>query len=264
MINLTGKTALITGASSGIGEEFAREMAGRGTNLILVARREDRLRALAEELAQAHGVRVDVFSKDLTESDAPQELFEEIEAQGLEVHALVNNAGFGTYGQFEVQDAEVESCEIALNVLALVQLTRWFSRPMLARREGLVVNIASTAGMVPVAYMATYSATKAFVVRFSEALWAEFEGRGVQVKVLCPGYTKTSFQSEFPEIPTVGKLVTAEQLVKDGMRALSDPKPIWIHGFQNRLLAFFSRFAPGGVVARSTEKTMRPPHLRTS
>jgi short-subunit dehydrogenase len=205
MLDLTGKTALITGASSGIGEEFAHEMARRHTNLVLVARSRDKLEALSDELVEAHGVRVDVVTADLTEPDAPAHVFAAVDRLGIHVHALVNNAGFGTYGQFEIQDPETESREISLNVLALVQLTRLFAPAMLARREGLVINIASSAGFVPTPYMATYGATKAFVIRFSEALWAEFEGRGVQVKVLCPGYTRTGFHNEIPNTPASAK-----------------------------------------------------------
>ncbi len=187
-------TALITGASSGLGEEFARQLARENYDLVLAARREDRLRAVAEQAKGLGSPRAEVISSDLGKPGAAQALYRQIGERGLEIDYLVNNAGFGTHGQFQHLPLEREIEEIDLNVSALVALTRLFLAAMVERKRGTVVNVASTAAFQPVPYMATYGATKAFVLSFSEALSVELRGTGVTVTALCPGPTRTEFQ----------------------------------------------------------------------
>ncbi len=193
MFAYRGKTALVTGASAGIGAEFARALAARGSDVILVARSQERLRALADELARDFGVRAEVIAADLTRADAARDLYAEAEVRGLTVDLLINNAGFGTHGPFETLAPARDHAEVMLNVAAVVDLTHLFLPAMLKRGDGAVINVASTASFQPVPYMAVYGATKAFVLSFSEALWAECRGRGVRVLALCPGTTATEF-----------------------------------------------------------------------
>jgi short-subunit dehydrogenase len=179
------KTTLITGASGGIGEEFARRLAGRGDDLLLVARSGEKLLALCDELGRAHGVRCQHVALDLTQGGARRRLFAEARSRGLEVATLVNNAGFGSMGDFASLDPARELNMIELNVAALVELTHLFLAPMRERGGGAIINVASTAAFQPVPYMATYAATKAFVLSFSEALWEENRARGIKVLALC-------------------------------------------------------------------------------
>ncbi len=259
MFQYHGKTALITGASAGIGAEFARALAARGTNVVLVARSEDRLRALADELARDHGVRAEVVAADLTRAGAAKELRAAVDARGLAVDLLINNAGFGTHGPFETLAPARDHDEVALNVAAVVDLTHLFLPAMLERGDGAVVNVASTAGFQPVPYMAVYGATKAFVLSFSEALWAECRGRGVRVLALCPGATATEFFDVVgTEDAVLGVKRTPAQVVETGLRALERGRPSAIDGLANYLLAQTTRVAPRAMVARLTGRMMRP------
>src|SRR5271156_4950090 len=198
MYKYNGKTALITGASTGIGAEFARKLARRGMNVILVARSEDKLQALASELKN---IKATVIPLDLTLPDAAPTLKKKVAELGLQVDLLINNAGFGTFGPFEEIDPKLEQQEIQLNVMALVDLTHAFIPAMLERGEGAIINLASVAAHQPVPYMSVYAATKAFVLSFSEALWAEYKDRGIRVLSLNPGATKTEFHS-VAKLPT--------------------------------------------------------------
>jgi uncharacterized protein len=187
------RTALVTGASLGLGNELARLFAKDGVDLVLVARNEAKLEALARELADAHGVAAHVVASDLCRPGAATEVFEETERRGLTVDFVVNNAGFGSNGHFLDLDRAREVEMVQLNVTALVELTHLYARPMRDRGFGRVMNIASTAGFQPGPFMATYYATKAFVVSFSEALAFELDGTGVTVTCHCPGATATEF-----------------------------------------------------------------------
>lgn len=187
MFEYRGKVALITGASMGIGAAFARELAARGMNLVLVARSVDRLQALADELTPRHGIRVEVVPADLSQPDAGRAIAETCSRLGLEVHLLVNNAGFGTSGPFHTISPERERDEVMVNVLAVVDLTHRFLPGMRARKAGGIINVASTAAFQPIPYLAVYAASKAFVLSFSEALWAECQEEAVRVLALCPG-----------------------------------------------------------------------------
>src|SRR5271170_547702 len=187
-------TALITGASSGLGEEFARQLAKSKYDLVLVARREDRLKAVADDAAKLGAAKVKVIAADLTGHESAAALHRQVTAEGLQIDYLVNNAGFGTRGRFDDLPFEREMDEIELNVTALVALTRLFLPPMVSRRSGTIINVSSVGGFTPVPFMATYGATKAFVLSFSEALAEELKDSGVTVMALCPGATRTEFQ----------------------------------------------------------------------
>src|SRR6266478_1397971 len=186
-------TTLITGASSGIGEVFARKLAARGNNLLLVARSEDKLINLCNELGRSKSIRAQYVALDLSERDAPARLFEETQKRDLQIDFLINNAGFGSMGEFIKLDLDHELNMIDLNVRSLVELTHRFLVPMRERKSGSIINVASTAGFQAVPFMATYAATKAFVLSFSEALSEENRPLGIKVMALCPGVTSTNF-----------------------------------------------------------------------
>jgi len=247
MYKYTGKTALVTGASAGIGSAFAKKLAAKGMNVVLVARSENKLKAVASGLK---GVTATVIPLDLTEPDAISKLQAQLSAEQIEIDLLVNNAGFGTFGKFETIDPATEKKEIQLNVMAVVELTHAFIPAMLKKGEGAIINVASTAGHQPVPYMAVYAATKAFVLSFSEALWAEFKDRGIRVLSLNPGAT----ESEFHEVAGLSAsgfpMETAETVVDTGLKALEEGKSFVISGLANALLGdVLTRVLPREQVA---------------
>ncbi len=189
-------TALVTGASSGIGAAFARELAARQMHVILVARSQDRLEQLATDLQTQFGIQTTVLVQDLSDPQATSDLCHEINARDLSVDLLINNAGFGDYGAFAQRPGARQSEMIKLNVLALTELTHAFLPQMQARRQGAIINVASIAAFQPLPYLSVYAATKAFVLHFSEALWAENQDTGVKILALCPGPTDTNFFAE--------------------------------------------------------------------
>ncbi|MCZ6679305.1 MAG: SDR family oxidoreductase, partial [Candidatus Poribacteria bacterium] len=193
MKSFKGATVLITGASSGIGEAFARNLANRGANLILTARSGDKLRQIAGELSEKHAIDAHVFPGDLSRPDMPQRLFIQIQFAGLPVDVLINNAGFGKWGHFLDVNYQRYQDMLNLNINALVSLTHLLLPAMLKRGDGGIINVASTAAFQPLPYVATYSATKAFVLSFSEALWGEYREHGLTILALCPGNTSTHF-----------------------------------------------------------------------
>lgn len=244
MTSWSGTTALVTGASSGIGEQFALALAARGADLVLVARRAERLEALAERIRAGHGRTVTVLAADLARPGAGAGLAARVAAAGLQVDTLVNNAGFATHGAFVEAKADRVGDELALNVTALVELTHALLPGMVARRRGTVVNLASTAAFQPVPWMAVYGATKAFVLSFSEALSHEVRGSGVTVLALCPGATRTEFFDVAGEAASVGRMQTPEQVVGTALRALDArrPRPSVVSGALNRAGALLPRF----------------------
>jgi short-subunit dehydrogenase len=258
MVSFTNQTALVTGASSGIGEVFARALAARGAHLVLVARSADKLDALARELSRVHGVRAEVIAADLSRPGAALEVAREAERRRLAVDVLVNNAGVGAHGRFEELSAARQHEQVQLNVTAVVDLSRAFLPGMLARGRGAIVNVASTASFQPVPYMAVYGATKAFVLSFSEALWAEARGRGVAVLALCPGPTETAFFQVAGEGAAFGRKEPAELVVDRALRALARNRSHVISGAPNWLVAQLSRVFPRGLVARVVARLMRP------
>jgi len=245
--------ALITGASSGLGEEFSIQLAREKRDLILVARREDRLHDVADRSRNVGAGKVTVIAQDLGQADAASELYNKVHAAGLEVDYLVNNAGFGTHGRFDRSPLDREIEEINLNVGALVALTRLFLPAMVASKRGTVINVASTAAFQPVPWMATYAATKAFVLSFSEALSAELTGSGVIVLALCPGPTRTEFQQvasvENSGVPSFAYM-DAHTVVRQAINAARRGKALRINGVMNTLMAQATRFAPRALVRR--------------
>ncbi len=248
------ETALITGASAGIGEEFARQLAGRGYDLILVARRRDRLEHLAEQLpTTAHVVDCDLVS------DAAS-LPGKVEELGVDVDLLVNNAGFGLRGRFLELDPEREAEMVRVNCEAVVTLTHAFLPKMVERARGGVITVASTAGMQPLPYEAVYGASKAFAISFMEALWMELQGTGVKMLVVNPGPVKTEWQSVAgydDSTPIPPGMITAEQCVSDALQAYDRNKRSTITG---RFFPWFMRAskAPKGVKLRVAERMYRP------
>ncbi|MFL6230649.1 MAG: SDR family NAD(P)-dependent oxidoreductase [Pyrinomonadaceae bacterium] len=252
------KIMLITGASSGIGEAFARALAARGEPLLLVARSEDKLVSLCNELGRAHNVNCQHVALDLSADGAGAALFAEVGRRGLEVETLVNNAGFGSMGDFASLDLARELNMIELNVRALVELTHLFLAPMLERKSGAIINVASTAAFQPVPYMATYAATKAFVLSFTEALWEENRARGVRLLALCPGVTETNFfaAGEMGK-PPFRAPQTPDEVVATALAALEHDRSHVISGWHNYAAAEAQRLVPRSFVARLIGKTMR-------
>ena len=249
----TKLTALVTGASGGIGEELARLFASDGHSLVLVARGRDKLERLADELKEKHGVSARVVASDLARPESPREIFEELEGAGVGVDALVNNAGFGSYGLFAETDLGRELEMLRVNVVALTHLTKLFLPAMLARRRGYVMNVASTAAFQPGPLMAVYYASKAYVLSFSEALSNECGGTGVRVSALCPGPTETGFVAA----AGMGDSKLFDRAVMDartvavaGYRGLLAGKPVVIPGLRNNLLARSIGFFPRGLVTK--------------
>ena len=245
------KRALVTGASAGIGEAFARALAAQQHDLVLVARRGDRLEALAKELGERHQVAASVHVADLAEDAELGELAESIAQDPPDL--LVNNAGFGTLGAFAELDAERELEEIRLNVLALVRLTRAALPGMLARGRGAVVNVSSLAGESAGPFNATYAATKAYVTSFSESLHEELRGSGVVVQALLPGFTRTEFQEVAgvdPGAVPAFAWMSPEQVALASLAALRRGDAICIPGLGNRLLGGATALAPRGMARR--------------
>jgi uncharacterized protein len=237
---------LITGASSGIGEVFARRFAAEGWNTILAARSRDKLEALASNLADQFGVETLVLRTDLTDENAPKNVYDNIKAEGIELHGLVNNAGFGISGRFHKIALSNYLSMIDLNVRALVELTGLFLPEMVKRDCGLVLNVSSTASYQPLPYNGVYAATKAFVTSFTEALWLEVKGTNVRILNLCPGITKTNFGTSagmhnFHKDP---KAQTAEQVVETAFRAIKKSQPTVISGWLNRTVYCLERLMP--------------------
>jgi uncharacterized protein len=251
-------TTVITGASSGIGEAFARKLAARGRNVLLVARSEDKLITLCNELGRSNSIRAQHVALDLSQPESPARLFEEAAKRGLTVDMLINNAGFGSMGEFTKLDLTRELNMIDLNVKALVELTHRFLVPMVDRRQGAIINVASTAGFQPVPFMATYAATKAFVLSFSEALWEENRPHGVKIMALCPGVTDTNFfEAAHGQKPPARVSQSPEEVVEAALRGLSQGKSHVISGWTNFLMVESERLAPRSLVARVAGRMMR-------
>lgn len=259
MFTYQGKTALITGASSGIGTTFARVLAAKGMNVILVARNEERLRALATEITEKFNVRAEVIAADLGREYSAQAIYDEVQRRGLKVDMLINNAGFGTHGHFETLDAARDHEEMMVNVVALVDLTHAFIPAMLKQGSGAIINVSSTAGFQPLPYMAVYGSTKTFVISFSAALAQEYRRRGIRVLALCPGATATSFFDVVgTEDAAVGRKRTTEQVVATGLQALERGRSVAIDGGANAFLANIVKPLPFSLAAKGAEVAMRP------
>ncbi|HEY0753963.1 MAG TPA: SDR family oxidoreductase [Ktedonobacteraceae bacterium] len=261
MYTYQGKTALITGASSGIGKAFAQALAARGTNLILVARSENILHELAQQLTQQHGISATVLAADLCKEEALATIQQEVQTRGLSVDLLINNAGFATYGHFETLDAQRDREEVLVNVAAVVELSHAFLPSMVARGAGAIINVASLGSFQPAPYMAVYGASKAFVLSFSEALWAEYRAKGIHVIALCPGPVATSFFDRVgsDEEPAVGAKVKPEMVVMHALRVLERrQRSVVIPGWSNSVLSLLPRMIPRRMTARLVESLLRP------
>lgn len=246
-------TTLITGASAGLGEGFARALAAQGEDLILTARRVDRLEALAADLRSAHAIHVHLFPADLTSPEAPTKLLADIAAAGLPIDQLINNAGFGIQGAFADGDVAGQLGMIDLNCRALVALTHGVLPQMIARKSGGILNIASVAAFQPGPWLAVYYASKAFVLSFSEAIHEEVKPHNVRVAALCPGATRTEFaavagMSESALFKTFAS--NADAVVKDGLKALAGNQAVRISGAANTLMAESIRLTPRFLARR--------------
>jgi len=254
------QTALITGASGGIGYELAKLFANDHYNLVLVARSVPKLTQFADELQRQFGITAKAIPLDLTAAPAPQFLFDQLQREGIAVDILVNNAGYGVFGEFAKTPLEDDLGQIQLNITALTHLTKLFLGPMIERRSGKIMNVASTAGFQPGPLMAVYYATKAYVISFSEALANELSGTGVTVTCLCPGATDTGFQGRAgmadSKLFKALRPMDAKTVARDGYRGLMAGKSLVISGFRNWLLAESVRFSPRKMVTAVSRKVL--------
>jgi hypothetical protein len=260
-----GRWALVTGASAGIGVALARELAVGGANLVLTARRQDRLEKLAQELSAAHKIRTDVFAADLAQPGAPQQIYAYTAAKQINVDILINNAGFGAYGEFATMEPQRLLDMVQVNCSAVVYLTRLYLPNMLQQRRGDVLIVASTASFQGVPYISTYAATKAFDLIFAEGLAEEVQPYAVRVCALCPGST----ESEFLEVAGQSGVAsarrnreTAEKVARVGLRALAAGKSYVISGAGNYFGAQSQRLVPRRFVTRIAAKMFRPPNAK--
>jgi len=241
---LEGRTALVTGASSGLGVDFSRELASRGAAVVLVARRADKLESLRGELASRHGVRVEVVPMDLAPADAPQRLHDDIRQRGLAVDILVNNAGFGLYGKFLDVPWERERSMIELDILTLTGMTRLFTPDMVSRGFGRVLQVSSIGAFQPSPTYAAYSAAKSYVLSFGEALAYELRGTGVSCTVICPGVTATEFLAVAGQGATAfqrSTMMKSADVARIGVEAMLAGKSSVVPGAVNALLAWSTR-----------------------
>jgi hypothetical protein len=252
------RTVLITGASSGIGKDFATECASHGHDLVLVARDKAKLEQLKVELSAQYPVTISCVSRDLAQPNAAATLFEELTARGTEIDVVINNAGLGLYGPFLETELADELHMIQLNIVALTALTKYALKPMVARGRGRILNVASTAAFQPGPLMAVYYATKAYVLYLSEALSSELEGTGVTVSALCPGPTETGFQAgarmEESKLVVGRRLMSSAEVARIGYQAAFAGKAVIIPGIMNKLMANSARFLPRSAVRSAVRR----------
>jgi len=247
---------LITGASSGIGKEFARLYAKRGFDLLLVARREERLQAICQRLQEYYGIKADYIASDLSEPASPQQLYDEVQRRGYTVGTLINNAGFGLAGGFASSELEQAMQMVQVNVDTLIELTALYLPGMVQRGSGDLINVASTAAFQPVANLALYAGTKALVLNFSMAVWAEVKESGVRVLALCPGATATAW-ADVAGMPTqaANRAVSPKQVVRGALKALARNKGyVVIASPEQRLLKWAATIAPRRLIAQLTKR----------
>lgn len=245
---MTTEWAVITGASAGLGVAYAERLAGEGHGLVLAARREDRLQAVAEDLRKRHGVDVRVRAVDLSSEASRADFIAEIRA--TPVHTLINNAGFGTVGDFAALDAQRVAQEVSLNVGALTELSHAVAGQMVERGRGAIINVASTAAFQPMPEMAVYAATKGYVLQFTVALWEELRHTGVRALAICPGPTETEFFGNAGNDGVLRSRRTTQQVIDTTFKALAAHEPFVVDGARSQLMALANRFAPRGLSAR--------------
>jgi len=257
-------TALITGASNGIGLELAKIHASKGDNLVLVARNKAKLDTLKVELEKKYSVKILTIGKDLSEINAAQEVYETTTKQNIQVDYLINNAGFGDFGMFVETDWMKEQQMINLNINTLTQFTKLYLKDMVKRRNGKIMNVASTAAFQSGPTMAVYCATKAYVLSFSEAIANEVADKGVTVTALCPGATESGFQAaaamEKSALVKGKKLPTSQEVAEYGYKAMMQGKTVAIHGFLNWILANSVRFSPRAMIVKISRKMLDKAH----
>jgi short-subunit dehydrogenase len=257
---MSNTATLITGASSGIGEAMARQLAAEQQTLVLVARRREKLEALAQELRAAHRIRVEVLAADLEQVGAAAALMAQVEGLGLSVDTLINNAGFGINAEFADMAADRVSAMLHLNVVALTELTHAVLPAMLSRQQGRIMNIASVAAFQPCPRFAEYGASKAYVLSFTEALAAEVASKGVKVTAVCPGATRTEFHdvAHNDGVLATRFMDSAEEVATAGLRALNSGTRVIVTGIMNKPLPFLVRLTPRRLVVWLAGKTVTP------
>lgn len=261
MSTWSGKWALVTGASAGIGKALAQELAAAGANLVLTARRSDRLQELTRALTSAHKIRTEIFAADLTQPAAPKQIFDFTSRQGLNIDVLINNAGFGAYGPFASVEQRRLLDMVQVNCTAVIHLTHLFLPAMIQRRSGYILIVASTASFQAVPYISTYAATKGFDLLFAEGLAEEVKPYGVRVCALCPGSTESEFRDVANEsrAPAANRAQeTAEKVARVGLGALAAGKSYVISGTRNYLGAQVQRLVPRRLVTSIAAKLFRP------
>jgi short-subunit dehydrogenase len=258
MDNWRGKWALVTGASAGIGVALAQELAAGGTNLVVTARRKDRLEELAHSLGAKHKVKTEVFVADLGEPNSPGKVFAFTSQKGIEIDLLINNAGFGQYGEFPSVDTQRLLDMVQVNCSAVVHLTRLYLPEMVARRRGDVLILASTASFQAVPYISTYAATKAFDLLFAEGLAEEMKPYGIRVCALCPGSTESEFHVVSGQKNFMRRAETAEKVARTGLKALAAGKSYVISGLGNYLGAHGERLVPRRFVSKLAAGMFKP------
>ena len=261
MENSIKKTALITGASSGLGIWYARVLAEDGYDLVTVARRENALLEQKAILEREYGISVTVLAKDLSQSSAVDEIYDYCVDNGIKIHTLINNAGFGDFGKFHERTLKKQTDMIAVNITALTSLTHKFMQGMIDSHDGRILNVASIAGFEPGPLMSVYYATKAYVISFTEALAVELKGTGVSIMALCPGPTETGFE-DAASAKASGlfknmKVATAEDVVRFSYRKLKKGRVLVIQGFTNKLVPFACRFVPRAFMRKCVYKVMK-------
>lgn len=253
------KTVLLTGASYGFGYELAKLFARDGFDLVLVARSEERLQQLAQSLRTDHGVEVEVIAKDLFLPDACQQIYQQLKEQGTNIDVLVNNAGFGTYGKFAEIELEKDMNLVQLNVATVTLMTKLFIADMVQRGAGKILNVASMAAYMSGPYMATYFASKAYVMSFSEALAEEVKGSGVEVMALCPGVAATNFQQTAENESALiggkikGLMMSAEDVVQEAYRDFNRGKVVSIPGASNKMTVLLTKLLPRALMRKAVK-----------
>ncbi|MFT4302985.1 MAG: SDR family NAD(P)-dependent oxidoreductase [Candidatus Woesearchaeota archaeon] len=252
------KTALITGASYGIGLELARVHAENKNNLVLVARSKDKLETLKKELEKKHNIKIHIIQKDLSLPNSAKDIYQYTKKNKITIDYLINNAGFGGFGEFKDTDIDNETNMINLNITSLVQLTKYYLQDMIKQKQGKIMNVASIAGFIPGPLMSVYFATKSFVVSFSQAINYEVKGTGVTVTTLCPGPTKSNFfinaNVKDNKMFSNKSIPTSREVAEYGYKSMMKGKSIAIHGIKNRILVSLTKFIPVKYILYMTKK----------
>lgn len=260
MQTFQGQTALVTGASSGIGESFARQLAAQGANLVLVARREERLQALANELSRDFSIKTHIIALDLSVPGAANALYDQVNASGLQIDLLLNNAGLGKHGSFLTQPLETHSAMMRVNIDTLTELTWLFGNDMVKRRHGNILLVSSIAGYIPVPQFSTYAASKAYVLSFGKALYNEWKPYNVNVTVLCPGGTLTEFMNiSGQKIEGIRShaMMTSDVVATAGLNAMRRQQNVVVPGWLYKVSMAMVRFVPGRIQATLGELATR-------